>query len=101
MRAFPLAHPHERAGTTDRSHGRLRREKAVAVIEHAWDIGELLFGFWRFLLSRAYRTRKLGEWREACRSVGGTLLAAAEILGMLVFGVGVPLLVVAFVVVNA
>ena len=68
--------------------GHLSKERLV--LDHAGEALAVLFGFWRFVLSATYRQRKIEEWREARRSLGGRLGIAAEIVVGVVIGLGLP-----------
>ena len=57
-----------------------------------FEAGWLLFGFWRFVLSRSYRTRVLHKWREA--STPHKWLGVLEAVIATVVGLGIPILVV-------
>jgi hypothetical protein len=70
------------------------------MLDHAGELLEVSVAFWRFVLSRSYRRRKLEEWREERRTSGGRLAVAAEIVVSVIIGVGVPL-GIAFVVAGA
>jgi hypothetical protein len=60
------------------------------VLDHAGDILLIFVGFWRFLLSPAYRATKLAEWRLARRTSTGLEWAALEIVAAIAFGVILP-----------
>jgi hypothetical protein len=60
------------------------------MLDHAGEALAVLVGFWRFVLSGTYRQRKIEEWREARRSLGGRLAIAAEIVVSVVIGLGLP-----------
>ena len=53
---------------------------------------------WRFLLSGAYRTQKLNEWRTTRESWSGVAAIAGEILAATLIGMVLPLWLIALVV---
>ncbi len=57
---------------------------------------ELLVGFWRYLASPRYRRQKDREWREEAVDLRGRVLVAGEILAGTLVGLGVPVLIVLF-----
>jgi hypothetical protein len=61
------------------------------MLDHAGEVLEVSVGFWRFVLGRTYRRRKLAEWSEANRTPGGRLATAGEIVVSVIIGVGVPI----------
>ena len=70
------------------------------MLEHSFEIAELLFGFWRFLFSSEYRRRKQQQWQHEWETTMGRLAVIAEILLAIAFGVGIPILGVLLVVLN-
>ena len=65
------------------------------MLDHAGDVVLLFTGFWRFLLSPGYRRKKTAEWRDARGPGGGLQWVALEIVAAIVFGVLLPLWLVA------
>ena len=70
------------------------------MLEHGFEIAELLFGFWRFLFSGNYRRRKQRQWQREWVSSMGRLTVIVEILLAIAFGLGVPIVVVLLVIFN-
>ena len=70
------------------------------MLEHGFDIAELLIGFWRFLFSADFRQRKQREWRNDWGSSTGRLMVITEIVLAVGFGVGVPILAALLIVYN-
>jgi hypothetical protein len=64
------------------------------MLEHSGEALTILVGFWRFVLSGTYRHRKIEEWRESRRSLGGRLAIAAEIAVGVVIGLGLPIVII-------
>ena len=64
------------------------------MLEHAGEALAVLVGFWRFVGNGASRRRKIEEWRETSRARGGRALVVAEVAAGIIFGLGVPLVVV-------
>lgn len=60
------------------------------MLDHAGEALAASVAFWRFVLGRAYRSRKFAEWREANRTFGGRLAVAGEIAVGVIIGLGVP-----------
>ena len=60
------------------------------MLEHSGEALAILVGFWRFVLNRGYRQQKIGEWRQARRSLGGVLIIALEIVAAVAIGIGLP-----------
>lgn len=65
------------------------------MLDHAGDILVIFVGFWRFLISSAYRAAKLEEWRNARRTSTGLAWAALEIVAAIAFGVILPVWLIA------
>ena len=70
------------------------------MLDHTGEVLEVSVGFWRFVLDRTYRRRKLAEWREENRITGGRLAIAVEIVVGVVIGLGLPA-AIAFIVATA
>ena len=61
------------------------------MLDHLREALAVVVGAWRFLLSRSYRERKRGEWRQARPTSSGIAVMAGEILAAIVIGVVAPL----------
>jgi hypothetical protein len=70
------------------------------MLEHVGEALRVLVASWRFLLSRSYRERKLGEWRDALPTPSGKAVIAGEILAAIVIGMLLPLWLILVAVVN-
>ena len=64
------------------------------MLDHAGEALTLLVGFWRFVFSRTYRQRKIEEWHRTRDSFGGRVAVGAEIVVGVVFGFGLPAVIV-------
>jgi hypothetical protein len=60
------------------------------MLDHAGEALAVSVAFWRFVLGRAYRHRKLAEWREANRTLEGRVAVAGEIVVGVIIGLGLP-----------
>lgn len=70
------------------------------MLEFTFDILELATGFWRFIFSRPFRSRTILRWTGERQSISGRLSIAVEVVLSTVIGVGLPLLLVLFLVAN-
>lgn len=61
------------------------------MLEHAGEALLVFVGAWRFVFSPGYRSRKLAEWRDARRTLGGQATIVTEIVAAVALGVLLPL----------